>query len=354
MGGWDTDGDVSSTTTTETSYTISGLTVSTRYTIRVIAMNSVGDSVPSPEETVTVVARISQQPNTLATGSPSISGTARVGETLTIDTSGIADADGRDHAIFTYRWLRMFGRAALVLGNETSTSYLVTTDDVDYPLKVKVSFIDDVGNGESLYSSSTAVVVATVPGTPGSLEVQSAGTGELSVSWEAPAFNGGSAVTGYTVQWKKASDSWDSSTNVFATTTAETSHTITRLELDVEYAVRVIATNAIGDGAPSDEVTATTVAQTSQQQVATQNTPATGTPTISGTPQVGQTLTSDTSTIADSDGMSNASFSYQWIRSDTTTDSDISGATSSTYELASGDVGRTISVAGVVQRRRGQ
>ena len=32
--------------------------------------------------------------NTPATGAPSISGTARVGETLTVDTSGIDDEDG--------------------------------------------------------------------------------------------------------------------------------------------------------------------------------------------------------------------------------------------------------------------
>ena len=34
------------------------------------------------------------QPNTPATGAPTISGTAQVGETLTADTSGIADDDG--------------------------------------------------------------------------------------------------------------------------------------------------------------------------------------------------------------------------------------------------------------------
>ena len=42
-----------------------------------------------------------------------------------------------------------------------------------------------------------------------------------------------------------------------------------------------------------------------------QNTPATGTPTISGTAQVGETLTVDTSGITDADGLDNVSFSYQ-------------------------------------------
>ena len=72
--------------------------------------------------------------------------------------------------------------------------------------------------------------------------------------------------------------------------------------------------------------------------------PATGLPTISGTAQVGQTLTADTSGIADADGLTNVSFSYQWIRSDGTTDTDIQGATSSTYTLSDADEGKTVKV----------
>ena len=44
---------------------------------------------------------------------------------------------------------------------------------------------------------------------------------------------------------------------------------------------------------------------------------ATGTPTISGTAQAGETLTADTSGIADDDGLESVSFSYQWLADDT-------------------------------------
>ena len=54
----------------------------------------------------------------------------------------------------------------------------------------------------------------------------------------------------------------------------------------------------------------------------------TGQPTISGTATVGQTLTASTSGITDDDGLTNATFEYQWISSDGTTDQDIDGATS--------------------------
>ena len=59
---------------------------------------------------------------------------------------------------------------------------------------------------------------------------------------------------------------------------------------------------------------------------------------------MGGTLTADTSGIADDDGLDNVSFTYQWISNDGSTDSEIGGATGSTYTLASDDVGKTIKV----------
>ena len=63
-------------------------------------------------------------------------------------------------------------------------------------------------------------------------------------------------------------------------------------------------------------------------------------PTISGTPQVDETLTAGTSAISDEDGLDNVSYQYQWLRDD----ADIAGQTSSTYELVADDEGKTIKV----------
>ena len=71
-----------------------------------------------------------------------------------------------------------------------------------------------------------------------------------------------------------------------------------------------------------------------------ENTAATGTPTISGTVQVGATLTADTSGIADDDGLENVSFNHQWVADDTA----IQNATNSTYTLADADEGKAIKV----------
>ena len=71
-----------------------------------------------------------------------------------------------------------------------------------------------------------------------------------------------------------------------------------------------------------------------------ENSAATGAPTIGGTAQVGESLTASTSDISDADGLANASFTYQWLADD----ADIDGATTSSYTLVAGDVGKAIKV----------
>ena len=70
------------------------------------------------------------------------------------------------------------------------------------------------------------------------------------------------------------------------------------------------------------------------------NSPATGAPTIIGTAQVGEALTVDTSSIADADGLTSVTYSYQWLADD----AEIAGATSLTYTLADTDEGKAIKV----------
>ena len=77
---------------------------------------------------------------------------------------------------------------------------------------------------------------------------------------------------------------------------------------------------------------------------ATVNSPATGVPTILGTPQEGQRLTADTSDIMDADGLHGVTYSYQWIRVDDMTETPISGADEQTYMVTSADVGKKLKV----------
>ena len=166
--------------------------------------------------------------NTSATGAPTITGTAQAGQTLTASTSGISDSEGLTDVSYSYQWLADDAD----IEEATSSTYVVSDDDVGKTIKVRVAFTDGAGNQESLTSAATPVVVAKP------------------------------------------------------------------------------------------------------------NTPATGAPTISGTAQAGQTLTANTSGIADDDGLTNVSYTYQWLADD----ADIEEATASTYAVSDADVGKTIKV----------
>ena len=274
--------------------------------------------------------------NTRATGAPTISGTPRVGVTLTADTSNIADDDGLDNVSYSYQWIRSDNGEGTDIAGETGSTYTLVLADLGKTIKVKVSFTDDADNDETLTSEATVAVAATVPSAPQSLTVTSGSqTQELDVSWQAPSSNGGSDVTGYRVQWKEAVDSWETESDVSEATVTGTTHTITGLTGGVEYAVRVMATNDAGDSPASTEARGTAAAE---------NNAPTGLPGISGTAQVGEILTASTSNIDDEDGLGNVSYRYQWVRNDGTDDADIAGGTGSTYTLVDADQGRTIRV----------
>ena len=74
------------------------------------------------------------------------------------------------------------------------------------------------------------------------------------------------------------------------------------------------------------------------------NTAPSGLPEISGTPEVGETLTASVSAIEDADGTDNAVFAYQWLAHDGTDDTAIAGATGATHEVAADDAGKTLTV----------
>ena len=75
------------------------------------------------------------------------------------------------------------------------------------------------------------------------------------------------------------------------------------------------------------------------------NNPATGTVSISGAGRVGQELTASVSGVADDDGLSSSvTYAYQWVRVEGETETDISGATSSTYMPVAADSAKRIKV----------
>ncbi len=194
-----------------------------------------------------------------------------------------------------------------------------------------------------------------VPGPPLYVEA-SQGRSRIFVSWLRPQTRNDDPPTGvtYKIQWKLASGSWDTPTDVSetvheprSTSRVHMGRYITGLTPGTRYDVRVIATNAGGDSDPSDVVTFTTESAFAQHQgEGGPNSPATGSPGITGTALPGETLTATTTGIADEDGMENPAFTFQWVRQDLATfiDEDIEGATGPTYLVTAQDQGKALKV----------
>ena len=121
--------------------------------MRALGENGEGD-LSTLAKVITDFAPPPRVENSPATGAPTITGTAQVGETLTADTSGISDADGLDDATFSYQWLA----DGVDISGATDSTYTLTDADEDKSVKVRVSFTDDAGNDETLTSAATAAV----------------------------------------------------------------------------------------------------------------------------------------------------------------------------------------------------
>ena len=131
-------------------------------------------------ETATSDARgpVAAEPNESATGQPTISGTAQVGEDLTASTSGISDANGLTSPTYSYQWLRAdtaTGTGSEISGARSATYTVVEADQGKY-LRVQVSFQDDDGNAETATSDATG---------PVSAEPNVAATGQPTISGTA-------------------------------------------------------------------------------------------------------------------------------------------------------------------------
>ena len=89
---------------------------------------------------------------------------------------------------------------------------------------------------------------------------------------------------------------------------------------------------------------ATATATVSLQDRPPDNSAPRGLPEISGTAKVDEVLNASVGSITDDDGLTNATFAYQWLTSDETGDTEIAGANASTHQVARTEVGKRLRV----------
>ena len=263
-----------------------------RYRYRVAAINDSGEGEKSNWADLSV--------NRPATGAPTISGTAQVGETVEADTSGISDEDGLDHATFSYQWLRTDGVANLPTGRATGPSYTLAEADEGFFVQVRVSFTDDRGHVEEVTSALTALV--EFPNRPATGKPTIGGTllaGEtLAADTSGISDEDGLGNPSFSYQWMRNGAPIAEAT--------ESSYTLAAEDAGQAIEVRVSFTDYRG------------AVETLTSEEVWPNRPATGAPTISGVPRIPGLLTADPSEISDEDGLTGAAqsqegFTYAWI-----------------------------------------
>ncbi len=228
-----TDG-VSATAST----TVTGLSAGTSYTFRVLAKNAIGDG---PYSTASAEVATATAPGAPGTPTPTASQNTQVPLSWTAAASnGSAITD----YIVEYSTSATFASSVTTFadGTSTSTSATVTGLSNGTTYYFRVAAVNAVGTGA--YSSiSASAVPSTVPGAPTSVSGTPNGVTASTVSWTAPASNGGSSIDGYKIEY--ALSPYSSYTVFNANTgTTDTSISVTGLNNGGSYKFRVSARNA--------------------------------------------------------------------------------------------------------------
>ena len=224
-----------------TSVAVGGLANGTTYTFTVRATNFVGTGSPSaPSNAVT--------PATVP-GAPTAVTAVQAGDRA-VEVSWTPPADDGASPITGYVVTSSPGGLAVSAG-AAATSVTVEDLTAGTAYTFRVAAANDLGTG-AVSAPSNAVVAATVPGAPTAVTALD-GDGEATVSWTAPADDGASPVTVYTLVASPGGMSLD---------VAATSATVSGLVNGTTYTFTVTAANAIGAGppsAPSNPVTPATL-----------------------------------------------------------------------------------------------
>ena len=301
-------------------------------TVRVAVRYTDGNG--TSESVTSAASAVVTNVNDLPTGSVAISGSVTEGAVLTADTAGLADNDGlpADAAGYSYQWQRNTGADGEFenIANATARTYTLGDADVDQTVRVQVRYTDGQGTAESLTSAASAVVTNVNDLPTGSVTLSGTATEGETLSAETDNLGDNDGLGDLSYQWQRSTDS-----GIENIPNASQS-TYTLGDADVGRTVQVQVRYTDGNGTPETLTSAATAAVTNV------NDQPTGSVTLSGTATEGETLSAETETLGDNDGLGD--LSYQWQRSTDSGIENIPNASQSTYTLGDADVGRTVQV----------
>src|SRR5438128_1146061 len=271
------------------------------------------------------------------TAPPTISGTAKQGQTLT-------EAHGswtNSPTGFSYQWLQCdsLGNGCLPIAGATAQTYVPVAADVEHALEVQETASNEGGSSAPATSAPTSSVlpappVSTSPPTTSGTAQQGQTLTEHHGSWT-------NEPTRFTYQWLRC----DAKGAGCAPIADATSQTYALVAADVGHAIAVqeTASNAGGSSVPATSTPTAEVVAPVPINIAP--------PTISGTAQQGQTLTEAHGSWTNSP----TGFTYQWLQCDSLGNAclPIAGATVQTYVPVAADVEHTLKVQEIASNEAG-
>jgi parallel beta helix pectate lyase-like protein len=144
---------------TARTYVLSSADVGHTMRVSVRASNSVGSNSADSAPTSVVANAVNPPANTV---SPSLTGTARDGSTLSVSTGTWTSAEP---LTYTYRWSRCDNAAAncAALSSPVGASYVLTTADVRSTIVATVTATNSAGSNSAASAPSAIVQAATLP-----------------------------------------------------------------------------------------------------------------------------------------------------------------------------------------------
>jgi len=236
-GTWSTS---TATQSSSTTFTVTGLTNGTSYKFKVAATNAAGDGSYSTSSSAVTAYTTPGAPT-------AVTGTAGEGE-VALSWSAPTSNGGDSITDYIIQYSSNNGASWTTFsdGTSTSTSETVTglTNGTSYVFRIAA--VNAAGAGANS-TSSAAVVPRTVPDAPFSATATAANE-QVTLSWSAPVFNGGTAITDYFIEYSEDGTTWALFSDGTSTLRATA---VTGLTNGTPYYFRVYAINSVGMGVPS-------------------------------------------------------------------------------------------------------
>jgi subtilisin family serine protease len=232
------------------------------------------------------------------------------------------------------KWLRCDANGANCAVVNQTAKYTVQSTDAGYTFELRVTVANNVGQ-TTLTTPPSQPVGGGGGGGGGAPPANTglpvvSGTAQDGQTLQSTTGTWTNSPTSYGYQWLRCGATGAGCANITGATSA--SYVLTSADVGSTIRSQVTATNSAGSASVQSTQTAVVAA------VAPANTSP---PTVSGTPKPGQTLTSSTGSWS---GTTPLTYAYQWLRCDASGAgcAPIGGATTSSYTVASADVGSTL------------